>query len=80
MTPALDEQHRKRALTEFLEAREQEGYHVETRTDTHAIIGPPLKRRTFLELIRKPKSPGRQVVSVDSNGRVSMRPAEPVRF
>ena len=81
MTRALDDQeaHRKRALTEFLEARLREGYRVETRTDTHAIIAPAHRRRSFLDLARKPKVPARQVVSVDSEGEVSMRPAEPVR-
>jgi hypothetical protein len=80
MTRALDdrEAHRKSALTEFLEARVREGYRVETRTDTHAIIAPA-HRRSFLDLLRKPKVPARQVVSVDSEGEVSMRPAEPVR-
>jgi hypothetical protein len=81
MTRALDdrEAHRKRALTEFLEERVREGYSVETRTDTHAIIAPADRRRSFLDLLRKPKVPARQVVSVDSDGEVSMRPAEPVR-
>jgi hypothetical protein len=81
MTRALDdrEAHRKSALTEFLEARVREGYRVETRTDTHAIIAPAHRRRSFLDLLRKPKVPARQVVSVDSDGEVSMRPAEPVR-
>jgi hypothetical protein len=81
MTRALDDQeeHRKSALTSFLDARVREGYSVETRTDTHAIIAPPHRRRSFLDLLRKPKVPARQVVSVDSAGEVSMRPAEPVR-
>lgn len=81
MTRALDDQeeHRKNALTEFLDARVREGYRVETRTDTHAIIASAHRRRSFLDLLRKPKAPARQVVSVDSEGEVSMRPAEPVR-
>jgi hypothetical protein len=81
MTRALDdrEAHRKSALTEFLEARVREGYRVETRTDTHAIIAPAHRRRSFLDLLRKPRVPARLVVSVDSDGEVSMRPAEPLR-
>jgi hypothetical protein len=81
MTRALDdrEEHRKSALTEFLDARVREGYSVETRTDTHAIIAPAHRRRSFFDLLRKPAVPARQVVSVDSDGEVSMRPAEPVR-
>jgi len=82
MTRAPDAQDelRKSALTAFLDARVREGYRVETRTDTHAIIAPADRRRSFLGLLRKPKLPARQVVSVDSDGEVSMRPAEPVRF
>jgi hypothetical protein len=81
MTRALDyrEAHRKTALTSFLDARVREGYSVETRTDTHAIIAPPHRRRSLLDLVRKPKVPARQVVSVDSDGEVTMRPAEPLR-
>ena len=81
MTRALDDQeeHRTSAMTAFLDARVREGYHVETRTDTHAIIAPAHRRRSFLDLLRKPKVPARQVVSVDSDGEVSMRPAEPLR-
>ena len=81
MTRALDDQeeHRKTALTEFLDARVREGYRVETRTDTHAIIAPADRRRSFLDLFRKPSVPARQVVSVDSAGVVSTSPAEPLR-
>ena len=81
MTRALDdrEELRKNALTAFLDERVREGYRVETRTDTHAIIGPPDRRRSLLDLLRKPRAPARQVVSVDRDGEVSMRPAEPLR-
>ena len=82
MTRALDgqEELRRSALTAFLDARVRDGYRVETRTDTHAIIGPADRRRSLLGLLRRPRVPERQVVSVDSGGVVSMRPAEPVRF
>ena len=73
------EELRKSALTAFLDERVREGYRVETRTDTHAIIGPPDRRRSFRDLLRKPNSPARQVVSVDRDGNVSMGPAEPLR-
>ena len=81
MTRATDDQEalRKSALTEFLDARVHEGYCVETRTDTHAIIAPAHRRRSFLDFLRKPKVPARQVVSVDSDGVVSTSPAEPLR-
>ena len=73
------EEQRKAALTAFLDARASEGYHIETRTDTHAIIAPAHKNRSLLDRLRKPKVPARQVVSVDSDGNVTMRPAEPLR-
>ena len=73
------EEHRKAALTAFLDARASEGYYIETRTDTHAIIAPAHKNRSLLDRLRKPKVPARQVVSVDSDGNVTMRPAEPLR-
>ena len=74
------EERRRSALTEFLDERVREGYRVETRTDTHAIIGPGEQRRSILELLRRQKRPLRQVVSVDRDGEVSMCPAEPLRF
>jgi hypothetical protein len=67
---------RKDGLDAFLDERAAEGFSVETRTDTHAII------------FRKPKGwrrftggddPGRYVVEVDEDGVASMRPAEPRR-
>ena len=70
---------RRSALTAFLDERVREGYRVETRTDTHAIIGAPDRRRSLRHLLRKPNSFPRQVVSVDRDGDVSMRPAEPLR-
>lgn len=81
MTRAPDDQEelRRSALTAFLDARVREGYRVETRTDTHAIIAPADRRRSLLDLFRKPRVPARQVLSVDSDGVVSMRPAEPLR-
>jgi hypothetical protein len=73
------EERRKDALTAFLAARVSEGYRIETRTDTHAIIAPAHKARSLLDHLRKPKVPARQVISVDSDANVTMRPAEPLR-
>jgi hypothetical protein len=80
MTRALDEREelRRQALTAFLDERVREGYRVETRTATHAIIGPP-DRRSLSRLLRRPGSLARQVASVDLYGNVSLRPAEPRR-
>ena len=73
------EELRRSALTAFLDERVREGYRVETRTDTHAIIGPPDRRRSLRELLGKQSPLARQVVSVDRDGDVSMGPAEPLR-
>ena len=70
---------RKDALTAFLDARVSEGYRIETRTDTHAIIGPAERGWPFLLRLRKAKTPERQVISVDERGEVTMRAAEPLR-
>jgi hypothetical protein len=73
------EELRKNALTAFLDARVSEGYRIETRTDTHAIIAPADRGWPFLVRLRKAKTPARQVISVDQDGKVTMRPAEPLR-
>jgi hypothetical protein len=73
------EEHRKDALSTFLAARVSEGYRIETRTDTHAIIAPAQRHWSFLDRLRKTKTAERQVISVDANGEVTMRPAQPLR-
>jgi hypothetical protein len=73
------EQIRKTALSAFLDARTSEGFRVETRTDTHAIIVPAPRRWAFLDRFRGANAPSRQVVEVDVNGEVTMSPAEPLR-
>ena len=74
------EEARKEALSAFLEARLAEGYRIETRTDTHAIIAPAERARSFLDRLRRPKTSERQVVAVNEHGEVTMAPAEPLRF
>lgn len=73
------EEIRKNALTAFLQARVEEGFRIETRTDTHAIIVPADQSRSFLGRLRRAKAPARQVISVDEHGEVTMAPAEPLR-
>ena len=77
---APEEEVRKDALTAFLAARVREGFVIETRTDTHAIIAPAYRRWSFLDRLRKAKPPARQVVSVDEHGEVTVTTAEPLRF
>jgi hypothetical protein len=64
---------REDALDAFLETKLREGFALETRTETHAIIA---HRKAFLGRFR---SPERYVVSVDEHGGVTMAPAEPKR-
>ena len=80
MTRPSDSQEeiRKSALTAFLDARVGEGFRIETRTDTHAIIAPA-DRGWSLGRFRKAKASTRQVISVDEHGEVTMAPAEPLR-
>ena len=81
MTTSRDSQEeiRKNALTAFLEERVREGFRIETRTDTHAIIVPADRAWSFLDRLRKVKGPARHVLSVDEHGEVTMAPAEPLR-
>ncbi len=73
------EEIRKNALTAFLQARVGEGFRIETRTDTHAIMVPADRGWSFLDRLRKAKAPARQVISFDEHGEVTMAPAEPLR-
>ena len=67
---------RKDGLDAFLEQKVEEGYTIETRTDTHAIIA---RRPKGLKRFISGADPGRYVVEVDEDGRAEMRPAEPRR-
>jgi hypothetical protein len=67
---------RKDALDAFLEQRVNEGYVIETRTDTHAVIS---RRPKGLKRFTSGADPGRYVVEVDEDGSATMRPAEPRR-
>jgi hypothetical protein len=67
---------RKDGIDAFLGQKVAEGYAIETRTDTHAIIS---RRPKGLKRFTSGADPGRYVVEVDENGTVSMRPAEPRR-
>jgi tRNA G26 N,N-dimethylase Trm1 len=67
---------RREGLDAFLNKKVEEGYVIETRTDTHAIIS---QRPKGLKRFTSDEDPGRYVVEVDEDGRVTMRPAEPRR-
>jgi hypothetical protein len=67
---------RREGLDVFLDQKVEEGYVIETRTDTHAIIS---QRPRGLKRFTSGDDPGRYVVEVDVDGSVTMRPAEPRR-
>ncbi len=67
---------RRHGLDTFLDQKLEEGYELETRTDTHAII---FRRPKGLKRFTGGADPGRYVVEVDEDGTASMRPAEPRR-
>ena len=67
---------RKDALDTFLDRKIEEGYLIETRTDTHAIIS---RRPKGLRRFTSSADPGRYVVEVDEDGVATMRSAEPRR-
>jgi hypothetical protein len=70
---------RKDALDAFLETKLQEGFEIETHTDTHAIVVERKQRKSFLSRFRGHGTVNRYVVSVDEHGEVTMIPAEPKR-
>jgi hypothetical protein len=63
-------------LDAFLDQKLEEGYVIETRTETHAIIS---RRPKGLKRFTSGADPGRHVVEVDEDGVATMRPAEPRR-
>ena len=67
---------RREGLDAFLNQKVEEGYVIETRTDTHAIIS---QRPRGLKRFTSGADPGRYVVEVDEDGSATMRPAEPRR-
>jgi hypothetical protein len=67
---------RKDGLDAFLEEKLAEGFTVETRTNTHAII---FRRPEGLRRFTSGDDPGRFVVEVNEDGGVTMRDAEPRR-
>ena len=67
---------RRDGLDAFLDQKVEEGYTIETRTDTHAIVS---RRPKGLKRFMSGADPGRYVVEVDEDGIATMRPAEPRR-
>jgi hypothetical protein len=68
---------RRDGLDAFLDKKVEQGYIIETRTDTHAIIS---RRPKGLKRFTRVADPGRYVVEVDEDGVATMRLAEPRRI
>jgi hypothetical protein len=68
---------RKSAFDAFLEKKIAEGFTIETRTDTHAIIAEAGQR--FWRRVHRGGGFKRHVVQVDEDGSVTMSAAEPRR-
>ena len=77
-TSEAREEHRRDALSAYLDERVAAGYRIETRGVTQAIIAPT-GVRSMLGRFRRASAQGRQVVSVDDQGEVTVTPAEPLR-
>jgi hypothetical protein len=73
------ETRRRAAIDAYLDERIAEGFRVESRTDTQAIIAPARPRLSFLRRFKKTAPLERQVVSVDVDGHVTASPAQPLR-
>jgi hypothetical protein len=67
---------RKDGLDAFLDEKLAEGFTIERRTDTHAII---FRRPKGVRRFTSGADPGRFVVEVDEDGHATMREAEPRR-
>ncbi len=71
------EDARRNALDAFLAARIEDGWRVESRTPTQAII---VSKEGLLGRFSKPsKDQVRQVVVVDEHGEVTTTAAQPLR-
>jgi hypothetical protein len=70
---------RRDALDAYLEAKLREGFRIETRTDTHAIVVAREPWKSVLSRLRGRGAANRYVLSVDEHGEVTMAPAVPKR-
>jgi hypothetical protein len=75
-----DEDARTAALESFLTERIAEGFVVESRTATQAIIVPRMRSIRLLARLRKHGSDRRQVISVNEHGVVTVSAAQPLRW
>jgi hypothetical protein len=75
-----EDELRRNALSAFIDECVAEGFRIETRSDTHAIIASPPRLSDLLGRVLKRDRNQRHVVSVDEHGIITTRPAEPIRW
>jgi hypothetical protein len=63
---------RKRRLAEALVAKAEQGYQIESQTDTEATLVTQGKRRWF-GMVGSSKAEARQITSIDELGRTQTR-------
>jgi len=75
-----DNSDREACLDAFLRERLDEGFIIESRTATQAILSPQTRGVRIPSFMRRGRPDGRQVVSVDEHNVVSVEPAQPRRW
>jgi hypothetical protein len=75
-----DDGEREACLDAFLRRRTEDGFVVESRTATQAILAPRPRLVHLPAFIRRGRHDGRQVVSVDEHNVISVEPAQPRRW
>ena len=80
MTAVVSEHARSLAIDEYLAQRQADGYRVETRSGTQAVICRRHRFSFVLRLFAHNAGERRLVVSVDEHGDVTTVAAEPIRW
>jgi hypothetical protein len=78
--PAEARDARSAALDEYIARRVAQGFRVETRSGTQAVIARRHRLYFVLHLFAREVAEQRYVVSVDAHGEVASLEAEPIRW
>lgn len=76
----MTDDRRAAALDTYLAGRAAEGFRIETRSASQAVIYRRHPLYVLLRWISQGRAEQRLVVSVDQHGGVTSAPAEPVRW
>lgn len=80
VTPTAVARARAAALDAYIAQREAQGFRVETRSSTQAVIVCRHRLYFVLRWFARGRAEQRLVVSVDENGEIAALAAEPVRW